>query len=434
MRGSAIERSHNRQRKLDGAIAWYFNVTLDSLPLMLQASLLLMGYALSRYLWEIDVAVAAVVIGTTAFGLLFYLFIAVAGATSDSCPYQTPAAFVLRKAPGSLRNAFTRIFRRSEVYESSVAWWTGVSRLPALRVVGNTLAYPFVLLFALIIDLVTIAHAASRLLVGLVHWTRTRPLVTHPIPDRVLDDKTTKLDLRCSFWMLHTSDSAIKVSTLNFLGTILSIAGLNSTINSAVVTRCFNIFGSCFVTRDDGVAVVTRGSEQLAGTSALCFLRAFSSLSITEPASPLLRDVRQRYRAVFPSRVDLHGLPCPTIVSAIHHLFTEPQDRTEIIWSRYHPTVDELIPFSRALAQVAQVEYRRGGGQPRVPQWLIRFALRFLSQTPLPPTCVVVDCLTVIATELGCTIPDANRIPLGEKYVCTSNAALCPLILYQGAA
>ena len=417
VRGSAIERSQNRQRKLDGAVSWSLDVALESLPLMLQASLLLMGCALSRYLWDIDTTVAAVLIATTSFGVLLYLFIVIAGVTSDSCPYQTPAAFILRRAPGSLRKGFTRIFRRSNVYDSSVAWWTGVSRLPALRVIGNTLAYPFVLLFALIVDLVTIVHATFRFLVGFIHWAHSRPLATHHIPDRVLDDKTTKLDLRCSFWMLHTSDNAIKVSTLNFLGTILSLAGPNSTVNSAVLMRCFNIFSGCFVTRDDGVTVVTRGSEQLAGASALCFLRAFSSLSIADPRSPLIGDVRQRYREVFPSRVDLCGLPCPTIVSAIHHLFAEPQDRTEIIWSRYCPTVDELIPFSRALAQTAQLEYHRGGDQPRVPQWLIRFALRFLSQAPLPPTSVVVDCLTIIATDLGCTLPDNNRMILGEKYV-----------------
>jgi hypothetical protein len=50
MRGTTIERSHNRQQKLDGIVAWYFNYVMESLPLMLQAALLLLGCALSRYL------------------------------------------------------------------------------------------------------------------------------------------------------------------------------------------------------------------------------------------------------------------------------------------------------------------------------------------------------------------------------------------------
>ena len=38
MRGSATERGQNRQRKLDGIVAWYFNYVMESLPLMHDAS------------------------------------------------------------------------------------------------------------------------------------------------------------------------------------------------------------------------------------------------------------------------------------------------------------------------------------------------------------------------------------------------------------
>ena len=83
VRGSAIERSQNRQRKLDGIVRWYFNHVLESLPLMLQAGLLLLACALSRYLWDTSMTVGSVVIGTTSFGVLFFLFIVVAGAVSE---------------------------------------------------------------------------------------------------------------------------------------------------------------------------------------------------------------------------------------------------------------------------------------------------------------------------------------------------------------
>ena len=75
MRGSAIERSQNRQRKLNGIDSWYFDHVMESLPLMLQAALLLLGCALSRYLWEINTTVASVVLGVTSIGVLLYLFI-----------------------------------------------------------------------------------------------------------------------------------------------------------------------------------------------------------------------------------------------------------------------------------------------------------------------------------------------------------------------
>ena len=96
MRGTAIERAQSRQRKLNGIVAWYFHYVMESLPLMLQGALLLLGCALSRYLWEVNITVALVVLGITSFGIALYLLIIVAGAASESCPYQTPGASIFR--------------------------------------------------------------------------------------------------------------------------------------------------------------------------------------------------------------------------------------------------------------------------------------------------------------------------------------------------
>ena len=151
MRGSPIQRSQNRQRKLDGVVVWYFDNVLESLPLMLQIALLLLVCALSKYLWGIDHTVAAVVLGVTAFGFLFYLFIVVAGAAYNSCPYQTPTTAIIRRAAGLLHSAGMR-FKRSEMHVVSVAWWNGVSRDSMAKILRNAVVYPFVLLAALIGD------------------------------------------------------------------------------------------------------------------------------------------------------------------------------------------------------------------------------------------------------------------------------------------
>ena len=124
MRGSAVERGHNRQQKLGGIVGWYFDHVMESLPLVLQTTLLLLGCALSRYVWEIDVTIASVVLGVTSFGVIFYLFIVTAGTVSESFPYQTHTAHVLR-----------RIFRHllSALHSAStfiaVATRSGFSRL-----------------------------------------------------------------------------------------------------------------------------------------------------------------------------------------------------------------------------------------------------------------------------------------------------------------
>ncbi|KAF9784003.1 hypothetical protein BJ322DRAFT_1109850 [Thelephora terrestris] len=69
---------------------------MESLPLMLQAALLLLGYALSNYLFTINNVVAGGVVGVTAFGVLFYLLICSAVTLSYNRPSQFPVSFAIR--------------------------------------------------------------------------------------------------------------------------------------------------------------------------------------------------------------------------------------------------------------------------------------------------------------------------------------------------
>ena len=52
--GSAADKSRDRQRKLDGLERWHFQLVIESLPVMLQLALLLLGCALSLYLWTMS--------------------------------------------------------------------------------------------------------------------------------------------------------------------------------------------------------------------------------------------------------------------------------------------------------------------------------------------------------------------------------------------
>jgi len=454
MRGSAIERSQNRQRKLDGIVVWYFDHVLESLPLMLQAALLLLGCALCRYLWEINTTVASVVLDVTLFYVLLYLCIVIAGASSDSCPYQTPGANVIRRAPallhpatGLVRSAYALFVERSAVHSMTVDCWNGMVKGTAKDIIATTLLYPLVLLIAFTIDVFHLGRATFRILVDFARRARNRffsftrralgwSFSTPPIPDQALDNQATKLDFRCISWMCQTSlDKTINVATFDFLGSILPLSGLDSSTSSTVVTDCFNTLSSCFVTSSDGVVtLVTRGSEQLAGISAICFLRTFSCLLSTEPTSAVIRDVRQRYKRVFPSRIDLRGLPCPIVMSAVHHLFARPREQPPIDWRHYNRSNNELVSLSRALAQAAHFQYHTGGDKPEVSDWLIRFALRFMSQDPFPPTSVIIDCLTIIAVDLECNILDTNNTTLDEGCVHTPKTNVFPLTIHQCVA
>ena len=365
MRGSAIERSQNRQRKLDGMVAWYFDHVMKSLPSMLQVALLLLGCALSRYLWEINTTVASVVIGVTSFGVLFYLFTVVVGSIFESCPYQTSGTNIIH---GAVRH---------------------------------------------VIDLFRLAYVLP---------------VEHSFLYRGPNDQTTKLDLRCISWMLRTSlDKTINLLALNYLGTILPLPDLDF----ATVVGCFNVLSNCVVVDSHHVVTANRGSEQLAAISATYLLRALFRPSSTEPIPTAAGDVLPRCKEVFPPHANLDCLPFIRVLGpSIEHV----RGWAYFTWVRYRPSTDELVPFARAMAQVTQVEYRgRKGGRPEIFRVLARFALRFLSQDPLPPTSVVVDCLTIIATDLGCNMPDTNTVIPDEKCVYTSKTTVSLLTLHQCA-
>ena len=64
---------------------------------MLQFALLLLGCALSRYLWDLQRTVSGVAVGITSLGVLFYILILVAGALYTSYPYQTPGSRIIRR-------------------------------------------------------------------------------------------------------------------------------------------------------------------------------------------------------------------------------------------------------------------------------------------------------------------------------------------------
>ena len=99
-RGSVADRSRVRERKLNGVEIWKFHIVMEALPLILQCALILLGSALSRYLWEVNRSVSSVVIGFTCFGFLFYLLITMISASSFDCPFQTPFSFLIRFAIG----------------------------------------------------------------------------------------------------------------------------------------------------------------------------------------------------------------------------------------------------------------------------------------------------------------------------------------------
>jgi hypothetical protein len=100
--------------KLDGLQKWHFHLAIESLPVMLQLALLLLGCALSQYLWTISRAVAGVVIAVTVLGVTLYVFLTLAATLYYNCPYQTPPSTLTRTLLSYLTRSDTALLVRCD--------------------------------------------------------------------------------------------------------------------------------------------------------------------------------------------------------------------------------------------------------------------------------------------------------------------------------
>ena len=435
MRGSAIERSHNRQQKLGGIVTWYFDHVMESLPLMLQAALLLLGCALSHYLWEINIAVALIVLVVTSFGVIFYLFIVAAGIVFESCPYQTPAAHIFRYILHHLRHHllsifhsafaatfaaassnFSRVLQASQFCRRLIYWWSRFRRpWYSMSNVTNTLPIPIFLFTSLLYDICRLVPAILRLLIALCRAVYRRlaggPRTTHRWFKDISslrtfhpDQRAITLDLRCISWILQASlDRAVHLTTFNHLISMPELGLIHPTL----VVDCFNIFIRC-INVYGGKVVIIQGLERLATASANALFRTLHHLATMDPASGVLADLQRRYNEVFDLEIDSTSLPFHSTMAKIHALagrFGNPRD---IRWYNHRMSIQEHVPFAQRMNEAARDEYQKT--REKVPRWVLRTALYFLSLGSLSPASVIADCLTIIATDLGCAIPSIANL------------------------
>ena len=466
MRGSAIERSQNRQRKLNGIISWYFDYAMESLPLMLQAALLLLGCALSRYLWGINRTVASVIIGVTSFGVLLYIFIVVAGAIFVSCPYQTPGANILRRIPhiilhilhhipriipyiirliphiipfifhhilnifhaichipyipGVLYSFFSASIRKSFCYIIITAVWhimrIRASGWPTFTVV-SLLFHTLILPVWLAMD---VCKATIWLLVAFPCWVYSQ------LQQR-LEQQTAALDMHCISWALRTSlDGPVHILTLDYLTTTIL-----PHFDTTLLVDCFDVLFGC-IKATNGRATLTQGMEQVATRSSLCCLHVLSHLPVIGPTPRVFENICHRYTRNFPFETKFDDLPFSHTLGVIHNVFypnkkspwsEERLCRWKVKWEDCNLSSNEHIIVAHALIKLARFEYKRNQYK-KVPRWLLQFALQSLSQSPLPPTSVVVNCLSIITIDMGCDF--TTTITSDERcvYTCQISTSL----------
>ena len=401
-RGSEIERCQNRQRKLDGVVGQYLCQMVESSLLMLQGSLLLLGCALSRYLWEIDITIACLVLSVTSFGALFYFFIAVAGTVSDNYPHRAPIPNVFRylgrKAQFTRRILANIKFYNSRPHRRNIMTF---SRALVLGIPG-TFADGVYRFGKFTIRALTNLPTGAYFFFYRVHRQICCPF---PSPDLRPDQQSIVLDLRCISWILQTSlDKTIRMSAFNYIMSLPELVYFDPSL----VTSCFDTFVSCVIVVNSEV-VTARGLEELATLSGRSLFRTLYHLSVVDPTSSVLTDIRQRYNEVFSTRrIDCMPLSCRYTMLGVHALFTREWIPSYLEWER--PPIEEHNLLAQCMDEAAQMGYQRTKRR-KIPRWILRFALFSLSLDPPSHPSVVGHSLTMVATDLGCdisTISDLN--------------------------
>ena len=358
--GSMADRCHYRQRKLDGMTTWYFHVLMDSLPIMLQFALLLLGCALSRYLWDVQRTVSGVVVGITSLGVLFYILILAAGALYTSCPYQTPGSQIIHR-----------------IWEKNLSSFiTRFSRL-------------------------------SRHLTGLYHHLRpTRPndrSSRSPSVNGHSGPKPTSyiLDYDCITWILETPlPGQTHATALDFLVTLPFF----QRTNPAVIVRCLDILLGCINVGNSGWAVVIQGSEDLANAAATALLHILVQLH--EAGSGSLDELRQRYKSQLSEEIAF-AQPPPITMTVLHFCMHDMPYRKFPAWpehSQYPHLTRETI--CKALVIRSQ-QHRRARG--KVPRWILRFVFNSLNQGSPPSDAVIYNCFRIISEDLGGSVTVDER-------------------------
>jgi len=274
--GSAADKSRDRQRKLDGLEKWRFHLTIESLPVMLQLALLLLGCALPRYLWMISRTVAGVVVSVTLFGVTSYIFLTLAATLYSKCPYQTP--------PSILTRALIRYLTCSnDSFAQSLR--SLVAPFPSIKNLKRSLRH-------LRAGVRRALGGLSRIS-GVPEETEHIPLavITSSSPARIYEDvpiawEVYKADIRCISWVLHsTTDADVIYSTARFAGDMIWYPEVVGALSPHILA---DLFFDCLL---DGEAAP--GKSEHATSIGMALASVLSTQLITEPENQTLGELRE---------------------------------------------------------------------------------------------------------------------------------------------
>ena len=273
---SAGDKSRDRQRKLDGFEKWYFYLAIEGLPVMLQLALLLLGSALSRYLWATSRTVAGVVIAFTLFGITSYLFFTLAATLYYNCPYQTPLSILTRTAIKYLTRSDAGFARSLRSVIAPLPFTKNLRRnLKHLRSGVRNALENFCRVSAVL-------QEAEHIPVAAVVASPTRIF-----EDNSIDWEACKVDARCISWVLHSmTDPDVILSTVRFAADTIWYPETAGALSPHILA---DLFFDCLL---DGRVVP--GKEEHAISIGMALASVLSIQLIIAPEDRDLRDLCER--------------------------------------------------------------------------------------------------------------------------------------------
>ena len=391
--GSLIDRSRHRELRMRGMIAWRFKFIMECLPLVMQLSLLLLGYALARYVWDLSRTVSAVIAAFTIFGVLFYLFIVFAATTWKTCPFQTPVSLVLRHIISPIRKRQCPLLR--DVKDR-------LSDMVHLRKLNESF---------------TSATLIRSIDEELAQGTQTASGISIPAATTVdleEGESTHASDTNCisipAATMVdleegestHTSDTNCISTMFRFAGAsdaIVAVAGFISEVNWTSDVRRVPLQEVCrcltrsFEFLKDGRVLVRPGMREQAYESAraLLYLRVQRLCAGTTDGANV---IGSKISALVGRRPkEDHGLE-----STLRVLDAVFNNEKEIPWNEFVFSDAHYCWLSHVLRCRA---WAASPTRETLTQDVLGFVEHSLSKEPLPPSRVIADCLLIVDTIIG---------------------------------
>jgi len=312
--GSAADKSRDRQRKLDGFDKWHFHLVIESLPVMLQLALLLLGCALSRYLWTISRTVAGIVVAMTLFGLTSYIFFTLAATLYYNCPYQTPPSALIRAVTRYLAHSDAAFVRSLGSLTTSFPSIRGLRRiLGRLRLGVRSTLRSF--------------RCVPAVGEGAEHVSLTT-IVTQPtrvFEDTSVDWEACKADVRCISWILDsTTDTDVIFSTVRFAADTIWYPEMAGALSPHILA---DLFFDCLL---DGRVIP--GKEEHGSSIGMALASVLSIRLSTEPDDEGLRRLCERLVYQLPQKC-LSKSIFPLVMEVLKQVARVPtQDVSRMDW------------------------------------------------------------------------------------------------------